>query len=80
MLHIWSPEPEPLAGEGGAPPSRFEVDAPNPLPTRPKDFPAWYGELVRRAGLAENSVVRGAMLIKPYGYAIWEAIQRELDD
>jgi len=35
---------------------------------------------VRRAGLAENSPVRGAMVIKPYGYAIWEAIQRELDD
>jgi prolyl-tRNA synthetase len=36
--------------------------------------------VVRRAGLAENSPVRGAMVIKPYGYAIWEAIQRELDD
>jgi prolyl-tRNA synthetase len=52
----------------------------NPLPTQSKDFPAWYGEVVRRAGLAENSPVRGAMVIKPYGYAIWEAIQRELDD
>jgi prolyl-tRNA synthetase len=51
----------------------------NPLPIQSKDFPAWYGELVRRAGLAENSPVRGAMVIKPYGYAIWEAIQRELD-
>jgi prolyl-tRNA synthetase len=51
-----------------------------PLPTRSSDFPAWYGEVVRRAGLAENSPVRGAMVIKPYGYAIWEAIQRELDD
>jgi prolyl-tRNA synthetase len=44
------------------------------------DFPAWYGEVVRRADLAESSPVRGAMVIKPYGYAIWEAIQRELDD
>ena len=52
----------------------------DPLPTQSKDFPAWYGEVVRRAGLAENSPVRGAMVIKPYGYAIWEAIQRELDD
>jgi prolyl-tRNA synthetase len=52
----------------------------NPLPTQSSDFPAWYGEVVRRAGLAENSSVRGAMVIKPYGYAIWEAIQRELDD
>jgi prolyl-tRNA synthetase len=51
-----------------------------PLPTQSGDFPAWYGEVVRRAGLAENAAVRGAMVIKPYGYAIWEAIQRELDD
>jgi prolyl-tRNA synthetase len=50
------------------------------LPTQSSDFPAWYGEVVRRAGLAEHSPVRGAMVIKPYGYAIWEAIQRELDD
>jgi prolyl-tRNA synthetase len=51
-----------------------------PLPTQSSDFPAWYGEVVRRAGLAEHSSVRGAMVIKPYGYAIWEVIQRELDD
>ncbi len=50
------------------------------LPAQSDDFPAWYGEVVRRAGLAESSPVRGAMVIKPYGYAIWEAIQRELDD
>jgi prolyl-tRNA synthetase len=50
------------------------------LPSQSDDFPAWYGEVVRRAGLAESSSVRGAMVIKPYGYAIWEAIQRELDD
>jgi prolyl-tRNA synthetase len=50
------------------------------LPDQSSDFPAWYGEVVRRAGLAENAAVRGAMVIKPYGYAIWEAIQRELDD
>ena len=50
------------------------------LPSQSTDFPAWYGEVVRRAGLAENSSVRGAMVIKPHGYAIWEAIQRELDD
>src|SRR5262245_12055932 len=50
------------------------------LPSQSTDFPAWYGEVVRRAGLAESSSVRGAMVIKPYGYAIWEAIQRELDD
>ncbi len=50
------------------------------LPSQSTDFPTWYGEVVRRAELAENSPVRGAMVIKPYGYAIWEAIQRELDD
>jgi prolyl-tRNA synthetase len=49
------------------------------LPQQSQDFPAWYGQVVRRADLAENSAVRGAMVIKPYGYAIWEAIQRELD-
>jgi prolyl-tRNA synthetase len=49
------------------------------LPHQSQDFPAWYGQVVRRADLAENSAVRGAMVIKPYGYAIWEAIQRELD-
>jgi prolyl-tRNA synthetase len=52
----------------------------NALPNQSTDFSAWYGEVVRRAGLAECSPVRGAMVIKPYGYAIWEAIQRELDD
>ena len=50
------------------------------LPTQSADFPGWYGEVVRRAGLAENSAVRGSMVIKPHGYAIWEAIQRALDD
>src|SRR3954464_9854113 len=50
-----------------------------PLPTQSSDFPAWYAAVVRRAGLAEGSPVRGAMVIKPHGYAIWEAIQRELD-
>src|ERR671914_1598514 len=50
------------------------------LPRQSIDFPAWYGEVVRRARLAESSLVRGAMVIKPYGYAIWEAIQRALDE
>ncbi|MDQ4030063.1 MAG: proline--tRNA ligase [Actinomycetota bacterium] len=52
----------------------------HPLQRQSIDFPAWYGEVVRRAGLAESSLVRGAMVIKPYGYAIWEAIQRALDE
>src|SRR5262245_14881935 len=50
------------------------------LPRQADDFPGWYGDVVRRAGLAENGPVRGTMVIKPYGYAIWEAVQRALDD
>lgn len=49
------------------------------LPTRAENFSEWYNELVKRAGLAENSAVRGCMTIKPYGYAIWEKIQTVLD-
>ena len=50
------------------------------LPSIENDFPAWYAEVVRRAGLAENAAVRGMMVIKPYGYAIWEMLQRDIDD
>lgn len=50
------------------------------LPKRSEDYSLWYNELVKRAGLAENSSVRGCMVIKPYGYAIWEKMQRTLDD
>src|SRR5437879_3518164 len=50
------------------------------LPTQSGDFPAWYQEVVKQAGLAENSLVRGAMVIKPYGFGIWEAMQRAFDD
>ena len=50
------------------------------LPKRSEDYSLWYNELVKRAGLAENSPVRGCMVIKPYGYAIWEKMQRVLDD
>jgi len=50
------------------------------LPTRAEDYSLWYNDLVKRAGLAENSAVRGCMVIKPYGYAIWEKMQRQLDD
>ncbi len=49
------------------------------LPKRSEDYSAWYNELVKRADLAENSAVRGSMVIKPYGYAIWEKMQAELD-
>ena len=49
------------------------------LTTRAEDYSKWYNELVVKANLAENSKVRGSMVIKPYGYAIWEKLQAELD-
>lgn len=49
------------------------------LTSRNEDYSKWYNELVVKADLAENSGVRGCMVIKPYGYAIWEKIQAELD-
>ena len=49
------------------------------LTSRQEDYSKWYNELVVKADLAEQSAVRGCMVIKPYGYAIWETIQAELD-
>src|SRR5262245_5766098 len=49
------------------------------LPTQHDDFPGWYQEVVRQADLAENSLARGTMVIKPYGFAIWEAIRDAMD-
>lgn len=49
------------------------------LTKRAEDYSKWYNELVVKADLAENSGVRGCMVIKPYGYAIWEKMQAELD-
>lgn len=49
------------------------------LTSREENYSQWYNDLVVKAGLAENSVVRGCMVIKPYGYAIWEKIQQQLD-
>ncbi len=48
-------------------------------PTRQEDYPEWYQQVVKAADLAENSSVRGCMIIKPWGYGIWEKIQQELD-
>lgn len=48
-------------------------------PTRTDDFPGWYQEVIKAAGMAENAPVRGCMIIKPYGYAIWENMQRIFD-
>jgi prolyl-tRNA synthetase len=49
------------------------------LPKRSEDYSLWYNELVKKADLAENSAVRGCMVIKPYGYSIWEKMQAQLD-
>jgi prolyl-tRNA synthetase len=51
----------------------------NKLTSRSIDYSKWYNEIVVNADLAENSAVRGCMIIKPYGYAIWEKMQAELD-
>ena len=48
-------------------------------PTRAQDYPEWYQEVIKAADLAETSAVRGCMVIKPWGYALWENIQRVLD-
>ena len=50
------------------------------LPKQSEDFPNWYIEVVKQAGMAEHSLAKGAMVIKPHGYAVWERIQRALDD
>ncbi len=50
------------------------------LPSRADNYSEWYNELVKRADLAENSAIRGCMVIKPYGFSIWEKMQRALDD
>ena len=49
------------------------------ITSRQENYSQWYNDLVVKAGLAENSAVRGCMVIKPYGYAIWEKMQRQLD-
>ncbi len=49
------------------------------IPTRNDDYPEWYQQVIKAADLAENSDVRGCMVIKPWGYALWENIQKNLD-
>lgn len=49
-------------------------------PTRLENYPEWYQQVVRAADLAENSPVRGCMVIKPWGYALWENMQKDLDE
>ena len=48
-------------------------------PTREQDYPEWYQQVIKAADLAENSPVRGCMVIKPWGYTLWENIQQTLD-
>jgi prolyl-tRNA synthetase len=50
------------------------------LPSQTEDFPAWYQEVVRGSELAESALGRGSMVIKPYGFALWEAIQSAFDE
>ncbi len=49
------------------------------IPTREQNYPEWYQQVIKSADLAETSVVRGCMVIKPWGYALWENIQKHLD-
>ena len=51
----------------------------NRLPKQDEDFPGWYQAVVRDAGMAENGLSKGTMIIKPHGYAVWEFIQQALD-
>ena len=48
-------------------------------PTRVEDYPEWYQQVIKAADLAEQSPVRGCMVIKPWGYTLWENMQRVLD-
>ena len=49
-------------------------------PTRADDYPEWYQQVIKASDLAERSPVRGCMVIKPWGYALWENIVRVMDD
>lgn len=49
------------------------------LTSRADDFPRWYQDLITKAELADNGPVRGTMVIRPYGYGLWEGMQAEMD-
>ena len=49
------------------------------ITSRSENYSQWYNDIVLKAGLADHSAVRGCMVIKPYGFAIWEKIQAQLD-
>ena len=67
-------DPRPLDSPNGQATARLRS-----RPTRAENYPEWYQQVVKAADLAENSDVRGCMVIKPWGYAIWENMQRRLD-
>ena len=54
--------------------------APEQIARKSENFSQWYTDVVRKAELADYSPVRGCMIIRPYGYALWENVQRALDD
>jgi len=56
------------------------VSKPTLLTSQSTDFPRWYQDVIARAELADNGPVRGTMVIRPTGYALWERMQREVDD
>lgn len=58
----------------------LSVSSNHGIPTRSENYPEWYNQLVLKADLADYSAVRGCMVIKPHGYALWELMQRALDD
>ncbi len=71
---------QPAASQSGAQKAQGKAAKTAISPTREENFPEWYQEVVKVAQLAENSPVRGSMIIKPNGYALWENVQRALDD
>src|SRR6266567_3841201 len=77
------PRPAPIP-ETGAPPvmtlMEEQTDFPKEITRMSVDFDRWYTDVVRKAELADYTPVRGCMVIRPYGYAVWEAIQRAFDD
>src|SRR5439155_8049078 len=72
--------PSSLARHGGRRSDPETTMSRATFPRQSDDFPGWYAETVRRADLAEHGAVRGTMVIRPHGYAIWEAIRRALDE
>jgi len=73
-LQHWRRQHRHYAVQGG-----HDTLTENKLPTRSEDFNEWYNQLVLRAELADYAPVRGAMIVRPYGWSLWENIQQALD-